>query len=50
MNERRNFGVGIALATVLLSNEDGLDLSIGDYALVERPQDAPKWQLKVGAS
>jgi len=36
--------------TFLLSSGDGLDLSIGAYALVERPQDAPKWQLKVGAS
>ena len=36
--------------TFLLSNGDGLDLSIGGYKLVERPQDAPKWQLKFGAS
>jgi len=36
--------------TFLLSSGDGLDLSIGAYALVERPQDAPKWQLKLGAS
>jgi len=36
--------------TFLLSNGDGLDLSIGAYKLVERPQDAPKWQLKFGIS
>jgi len=79
MNDRRNLGVGIALASVLhtgsaaaenedalakmarkardplgrtflLRNGDGLDLSIGGYALVERPQNAPKWQLKFGVS
>jgi len=36
--------------TLLLGNGDGLDLSIGAYKLVKRPEDGPKWQLKIGIS
>ena len=36
--------------TILLGNGDGLDLNIGAYSLVERPDDAPSWQLKFGIS
>ena len=36
--------------TLLLGNGDGLDLSIGAYGLVERPENASTWQLKLGVS
>jgi hypothetical protein len=36
--------------TILLGNGDGLDFSIGAYDLVERPENAPEWQLKLGLS
>jgi hypothetical protein len=36
--------------TILLGNGDGLDFSLGAYDLVERPENAPEWQLKVGLS
>jgi len=32
--------------TLLLGNGDGLDLSIGAYDLVERPDEGPEWQFK----
>ena len=36
--------------TMLLGNGDGLDLSLGVYGLVEKPDAAPNWQLKFGIS
>ena len=36
--------------TMLLGNGDGLDLSVGAYKLVERPQNASRWQFKFGIS
>jgi hypothetical protein len=36
--------------TILLGNGDGLDFSVGAYDLVERPENAPEWQLKLGLS
>jgi len=36
--------------TLLLGNGDGLDLSIGAYPLAERPENAARWQLKLGLS
>lgn len=36
--------------TLLLGNGDGLDLSAGVYGLVEKPENAPSWQLKLGIS
>lgn len=36
--------------TLLLQNGDGLDLNIGAYALAEKPDDAPDWQIKFGIS
>ena len=36
--------------TILLGNGDGLDFSIGAYDLVEAPENAPDWQLKLGLS
>ncbi|MGW8369798.1 MAG: hypothetical protein ACWGPN_14120 [Gammaproteobacteria bacterium] len=36
--------------TMLLKSGNGLDLSLGAYKLVERPQDSPRWQLKFGVS
>ena len=36
--------------TMLLGNGDGLDLSVGVYGLVEKPDNAPSWQLKFGIS
>lgn len=36
--------------TMPIGEGAGLDLSIGAYKLVERPQDAPRWQLKFGIS
>jgi len=36
--------------TLLLGSGNGLDLNIGGYYLVERMQDAPRWQLKFGIS
>jgi hypothetical protein len=43
------FGVTVG-RTLLLGNGDGLDLSIGAYDLVERPEDGPEWQFKFGIS
>jgi len=43
--------LGLTLGrTVLLGNGDGLDLNIGAYPLVKRPDNAAKWQLKLGIS
>ena len=43
--------LGLTLGrTMLLKNGDGLDLSIGGYPLVARPEQASKWQLKLGVS
>ena len=36
--------------TLLLKSGDGLDLNLGAYAMAEKPQDAPSWQLKFGIS
>ena len=36
--------------TLPLSGGSGIDLSIGAYKLVERPTNAPRWQLKFGIS
>ena len=36
--------------TILLGNGDGLDLSIGAYDLVERPEEGSEWQFKFGIS
>lgn len=36
--------------TILLGNGDGLDLSIGAYDLVERPEAGAEWQFKFGIS
>ena len=36
--------------TLLLGNGDGLDLSIGAYDLVERPDEGLEWQFKFGIS
>lgn len=36
--------------TILLGNGDGLDFSIGAYDLVEAPENASEWQLKLGLS
>ena len=36
--------------TMLLGNGDGLDLSVGAYPLVSRPDNAAQWQLKLGLS
>lgn len=50
-SDKLTLPVGLTIGrTFLLNNGDGLDLSIGAYKLVERPQDAPKWQLKFGIS
>lgn len=40
----------VAGRTLLLGNGDGLDLNVGIYGLVVKPQDAPSWQLKFGIS
>ena len=36
--------------TLLLKSGNGLDLNVGAYKLVEKPEDSPEWQLKLGAS
>lgn len=36
--------------TVVLKSSDFIDLSIGAYSLAVRPDNAPKWQLKLGCS
>ena len=36
--------------TLLLESGNGLDLNVGVYGLVEKPDDAPSWQLKFGIS
>lgn len=36
--------------TLLLQSGNGLDLNIGAYRLVERPENSPEWQLKFGVS
>lgn len=33
-----------------LGSGNGLDLNVGVYSLVEKPEHAPEWQLKIGAS
>lgn len=33
-----------------IGSGNGLDLSLGAYSLLERPTDAPEWQLKFGVS
>ena len=40
----------LAGRTFLLGNGDGLDLNVGIYGLVVKPQDAPSWQLKFAVS
>ena len=40
----------VAGRTLLLGNGDGLDLNLGIYSLVEKPEDASSWQLKFGIS
>jgi hypothetical protein len=43
--------LGLTLGrTILLGNGDGLDFSVGAYDLVERPDNSPEWQLKLGLS
>jgi len=42
--------LGLTLGRTILMGKDGLDLSIGAYKLVERPEDASRWQLKFGIS
>lgn len=50
-SDKLTLPVGLTIGrTFLLSSGNGLDLSIGAYKLVARPQDAPKWQLKFGIS
>ena len=36
--------------TIVLESGDFVDLSIGGYPLVARPDRAPEWQLKLGFS
>jgi len=50
-SDKLTLPVGLTVGrTLLLRNGNGLDLSIGAYKVIERPQDAPKWQLKFGIS
>ena len=35
---------------ILLGNGNGLDLSVGAYDLVERPEEGPEWQFNFGIS
>jgi hypothetical protein len=36
--------------TMMLGNGDGLDLSLGAYAMAKRPDGGQDWQLKFGIS
>ena len=36
--------------TILLGNGDGLDLNLGAYGMLEKPADAPQWQVRFGIS
>ena len=46
-----NIPLGLTLGrTLVLSSGNGLDINIGGYKVVERPDNAPKWQLKFGIS
>ncbi len=46
-----NIPLGLTLGrTLALSSGNGLDINIGAYKVVERPDNAPKWQLKFGIS
>ena len=43
--------IGLTIGkTFLVNGTDGLDLLIGAYKIVERPEGAPDWQLKFGIS
>lgn len=42
--------IGLTFGRTMLVGKNGLDLSIGAYSLVERPEDGSKWQLKFGIS
>jgi len=43
--------LGLTLGrTFLAGNGNGLDLNIGAYDMVEKPENAPEWQLKFGIS
>lgn len=50
-SDRLTLPLGLTVGkTFLLGNGDGLDLSIGAYDLVERPEAGSEWQLKFGIS
>jgi hypothetical protein len=50
-DERLTLPLGLIIGkTMLLGNGDGLDLSIGVYDLVERPDNGPESQIKFGIS
>ncbi len=50
-SDRLTLPLGLTIGrTLLLGNGDGLDLSIGAYDLVERPDAGPEWQFKFGIS
>lgn len=49
--EEASVPLGLTLGrTFLVGNGNGLDLSIGAYEMIEKPEDAPEWQLKFGIS
>lgn len=50
-DDRLTLPLGLIIGkTMLLGNGDGLDLSIGAYDLVERPENGPESQIKFGIS
>ena len=49
--DKWNVPIGLMVGrTLALSNGDGLDLNIGAYKLVEKPENAPEYQIKFGIS
>jgi len=49
--QRTTVPLGLTVGrTIVLGNGDGLDMSVGFYDLVKRPDDAPEWQFKFGLS
>ena len=49
--QRWNIPLGVTVGrTLALDSGNGLDLNIGLYNMVERPDSSPEWQIKLGIS
>lgn len=49
--EKLTLPLGLTVGrTLLLGSGNGLDLFIDGYGMVEKPTDAPEWQIRFGIS